>query len=208
MVEQIAGTSMGGRTLAGCVFVTLMAASLAGTARAGPLDDATAAYKHGDYATTYVLLQPLADAGDRAAQHNLGMFYADGHGDFGEAGTWFRKAADQGLAEAQFNLGLLYANGRGMPQDYRQAAKWYRNAAEQGHAYAQLNLGAMYANGQGMPRDYVEAHKWFSVAASNLADSPAEYRDMAINDRNLAARKMTPAQIAEAQKLARAWKPN
>jgi TPR repeat protein len=71
-----------------------------------------------------------------------------------------------------------------------------------------LNLGVMYASGQGMPRDYVEAHKWFNLAASNLPDSQAEFREVAVNDRDLAARKMTPAQVAEAQKLARAWHPN
>jgi TPR repeat protein len=193
--------------MARCVFAILIATTLAGTALADPIDDATAAYEHGDYATALLLLMPLADGGDRAAQHNLGAFFADGHGNYAEAGIWFRKAADQGLADAQFNLGLLYANGRGMPQDYRQSAKWYRNAAEQGHAAAQLNLGAMYANGQGVPRDYVEAHKWFTLAASNLPASQSEFREIAINDRDLAAQKMTPAQIAEAQNLAKTWKP-
>ena len=84
---------------------------------------------------------------------------------------------------------------------------WYRSAAEQGHAHAQLNLGAMYANGLGVPRDYVEAHKWFNLAASNLPASQSESRDMAVNDRDLAARKMTAAELAEAQELAKAWKP-
>ena len=188
-------------------FVILIASTLVGAALADQLDDATAAYQHGDYVTTLVLLQPLANAGDRAAQHNLGAFYADGQGDYAEAGRWFRMAADQGLAEAQFNLGILYAQGRGIPQDYRQSAMWYRHAAEQGHARAQLNLGAMYANGQGLPQDYVEAHKWFSLAASNLPASQSESRDTAVYDRDLAARKMTPAEVAEAQKLAKAWKP-
>lgn len=188
-------------------FVILVATTSAGGALGDQLDDATAAYRRGDYATTLVLLQPLADGGDKAAQHNLGAFYADGPGDYAEAARWFRMAADQGLAEAQFNLGILYAQGRGMPQDYRQSAKWYWTAAEQGHARAQLNLGAMYANGQGVPRDYVEAHKWFSLAASGLPASPPESRDTAVQDRDLAARKMTPAEIATAQKLANAWKP-
>jgi uncharacterized protein len=45
-----------------------------------------------------------------------------------------------------------------------------------------------------VPQNFVQAHKWFQLAGSSL------YRD------TLAA-KMTPAQIAEAQKLAREWKP-
>ena len=194
--------------MARCGIVILIATTLAGTALADPLDDATVAYRHGDYATTLVLLLPLADRGDRAAQHNLGAFFAEGQGDYAEAGRWFRKAADQGLAEAQFNLGVLYANGKGMPQDYRQSAKWYRNAAGQGHARAQLNLGAMYANGEGVPRDYVQAHKWFDLAESNLPASQAESRVLAVNARNRLATKMTPAQLAEAENLAKAWKPD
>ena len=99
--------------------VILIATTLAGSALADPLDDATAAYRHGDYATTLEILLPLADEGNRAAQHNLGAFFADGQGDYAEAERWFRMAADQGLAESQFNLGVLYQNGRGVPQDYR-----------------------------------------------------------------------------------------
>ena len=193
--------------MARCGYVILFAATLAGAAQADPLADAAAAFRQGDYATALVLLMPLADEGDMAAQHNLGAFFADGQGNYAEAGIWFRKAADQGLAESQFNLGLLYAQGRGLPQDFRQSVTWYRHAAEQGHAHSQLNLGAMYANGQGVRRDYVEAYKWFNLAAANLPDSQPEYRDTAVNDRELVARNMTPAQVAEARRRASAWKP-
>jgi TPR repeat protein len=187
--------------------VILIATTVAGSALADPLDDATAAYKHGDYATTLELLLPLADGGNRAAQHNLGAFFADGQGDFTEAERWFRKAADQGLAESQFNLGVLYQNGRGVPQDYRQSAMWYRNAAGQGDARAQLNLGAMYANGEGVPRDYVEAYRWLNLAAANLPASQSASRELAVNGRDKVAARMTPAQLAEAENLAKAWTP-
>lgn len=187
--------------------VILIAVALAGSVLADPLDDATAAYRHGDYATTLELLLPLADEGNRAAQHNLGAFFADGQGDYAEAERWFRKAADQGLAESQFNLGVLYQNGRGVPRDYRQSAMWYRTAAGHGHARAQLNLGAMYANGEGVPRDYVEAYKWLNLAAANLPPSQSESRELAVNGRDQIAARMTPAQVAEGESRARAWKP-
>ena len=116
--------------------VILIAATLAGSALADPLDDATAAYRQGDYATTLELLMPLADGGNRAAQHNLGAFFAEGQGDYAEAERWFRMAADQGLAESQYNMGVLYQEGRGVPQDYHQSAIWYRNAADHGRAHA------------------------------------------------------------------------
>ncbi len=38
-------------------------------------------------------------------------------------------------------------------------------------------------------------------------DPPGEKRDAAVKNRDIVAKKMTPAQIAEAQKLAREWKP-
>ena len=58
----------------------------------------------------------------------------------------------------------------------------------------------MYAKGQGVPQDYVRAHMWFNIAA-------AQGDQDAVKNKDRAAALMTPAQIAEAQKLAREWKP-
>ena len=57
-----------------------------------------------------------------------------------------------------------------------------------------------YAEGRGVPQDYVRAHMWFSLAA-------AQGEQRAVKTLEMAERKMTPDQIAEAQKLARDWKP-
>ena len=73
-------------------------------------------------------------------------------------------------------------------------------AAEQGYADGQLMLGASYKFGEGVPQDYVQAHMWFNLAAANG-------NVVAIEARNRIAASMTPEQIAEAQKLARKWKP-
>ena len=128
-------------------------------------------------------------------------------GDYATAMRLLRPFADKGNATAQNNLGFMYRNGRGVPQDYAVAVAWYRKAAEQGDAHAQYNLGAMYVHGEGVAQDYVQAHMWLNLAASRLAASEKENRDLAIKHRNIVAAKMTPAQIAEAQKLAREWKP-
>ena len=85
---------------------------------------------------------------------------------------------------------------------------WYRKAADQGHAGAQNNLGVMYRDGQGVKQDYVQAHKWLNLAAARYPASESENRDKSVKNRDLIAAKMTPAQIAEAQKLAREWKPS
>jgi TPR repeat protein len=115
-----------------------------------------------------------------------------------------RKRAGQGDAESQSRLGYMYYQGQGVPQDYAEALKWYRLAAAQGYARAQYRLGYMYANGEGVPQDPVQAHKWLTLATITFTDKPE--RDEAIKARNRVAARMTLAQIAEAQKLAREWK--
>ncbi len=118
---------------------------------------------------------------------------------------WWRKAAEQGNAKAQYNLGLMYDNGVGVPQDYAKAVGWYRKAAAQGNADAQFFLGFMYDAGRGVPQDYAKAHMWYNLSASR--SPPGEDRDIAVKNRDIVAKMMTPAQISEAQKLAREWKP-
>jgi len=76
--------------------------------------------------------------------------------------------------------------------------------ADQGHAIAQSTLGYMYKIGQGVPQDYVQAHKWYNLAASKLT---GRLRASATKLRDRVATKMTPAQIKEAQRLAREWQP-
>jgi len=122
-----------------------------------------------------------------------------------QAALWFRKAADQGDALGQANLGKLYADGDGVPQNYPQAAVWWRKAADQGNVLAQVNLGLLYERGRGIPQDYERAHMWFNLAASRAED--AETLNFAVKNRDALAAKMTPAQIAEAQRMAREWVP-
>ena len=113
-----------------------------------------------------------------------------------------QQRAEEGDASAQHDLGFRYSNGDGVPQDFTQAVAWYREAADQGIALAQFNLGAMYAIGQGVPQDYVEAHKWINLGTSRVTDDTQKERAEA---RSLLAKQMTPAQLAEAQRLAREW---
>ena len=93
----------------------------------------------------------------------------------------------------------MYDNGRGVTQDYNEAVKWYRKAAEQGNARAQRALGIMYRYGYGVAKDFVLAHMWYNLAA-------AQGNFGAGWERGVVAMKMSPAQISEAAKLARAWK--
>jgi uncharacterized protein len=182
--------------------------ALFGVAAAGPLEDGEAAYHRGDYAEAMRLLRPLAEQGDASAEFQLGAMYTFGEGvprDTEQAVIWYRKAAEQGNADAQAKLGLGYAYGIGTPKDAAQALVWYGKAAEQGNSFAQFNLGVMYEDGAGVPQNYITAHTWFTLAASRGGNT--ELQRQAAKSRDEVAAKMTPDQIAEAQRMAREWKP-
>jgi len=100
-------------------------------------------------------------------------------------------------AWADFKAGVE-AYDRG---DYATALTEFRPVAQQGNADAQFILGVMYSKGQGVPQDDVQAHMWLSLAAAQGKES--YYR----KSRDKLAKLMTPVQIAEAQRLAREWKP-
>ena len=85
-------------------------------------------------------------------------------------------------------------------RNYPTAVRLVLPLAEQGDADAQYNLGVIYDNGLGVPQDKVRAYMWFNLSAAQGRDGAAAFRD-------LIAWRMTPAQIAEAQKLIRDWKP-
>ena len=154
------------------------------------------------YAKSLKESKAFAEQGDIAAQFKLGLIYYKGQGvrsDYQEALNWFKKAALQGHVLSQYNAGYMNEKGEGTPQDYIEAAKYYRQAAEQGNQLAQFNLGYMYEKGQGVLVDEVQALKWYNLAAVQ-GDTKAK----AARDRITIW--MTPAQTAEAQRLAREFK--
>ena len=77
----------------------------------------------------------------------------------------------------------------------------------QGDAQAQYNLGLAYATAEGVEQDNVRAHMWFNLAAARFPASAARNRREAVKNRDFVAAKMSPEQLAEAQKLAREWQP-
>ncbi len=185
------------------LFAVFVVVACATGAAADSYEDAVSAADRGDYTRAAQLLRPLAEQGNALAQYNLGVLYRKGRGmpqDDVQARQWYEKAAVQGQAKAQFNLGTLYFNGEGVAKDYQQALRWFRLAADQGEAVAQTKIAIMYDDGRGVPHDIVQTYKWYSLAATNGDKPAAELRDAT-------AKEMTPAQIAEAQKLVREWKP-
>jgi uncharacterized protein len=82
--------------------------------------------------------------------------------------------------------------------DFATAMRLMRPLADQGHVTAQTVVGLMYYfNYSG---DYVSAYMWFTLAAAQ----GNAFAEMFLKD---TADKMTREQVAQAEKLAREWKP-
>ena len=116
-----------------------------------------------------------------------------------------RERAENGDPEAQFNLGKNYEAGRGgLKKDYAEAERWYLRAAEQGDPFAQASVAILFRFGKGVAPDYVQAYRWLYLAASRTTGSDQE---SILELRDSTAARMTAAQLAEALRLAREWKP-
>jgi len=95
----------------------------------------------------------------------------------------------------------MYATGLGVTRHPATAAEWYRRAAGQDHMLAQIRLGFMYRRGEGVARDLVQAYLWAALAARQ----ESHLQKVADALRQALAAEMTPAQIAEAKRLAGVW---
>jgi hypothetical protein len=100
------------------------------------------------------------------------------------------KHAQEGDAASQLVVGMKYLE----LQNYDQALHWLEKSAAQGNVEAQMYLGDAYARGRGVSIDLVKAHMWLSLAAAKGGDE-------AKNRFQYLLSKMTPGQIAEAQRV-------
>jgi TPR repeat protein len=210
------------RSLTSVIVAVLLSVS---SVFAGAFEDAVVAYDQKDYATALRLFQSLAEQGDAKAQGRLGFMYFQGQGvpkDDAEAAKWLRRAAEHGDAYDQFAVGAIL-RVEGAVHDDAEAAKWLRRTAEQGNVLSQAMLSLMYDRGEGVPQDYVLAYMWFNLSAADANAEAGEVAEIARRYgfelgevrkaplvkkyRDELAAKMTPDQIAEAQRLARQWKP-
>ena len=82
---------------------------------------------------------------------------------------------------------------------YAEALTEWRGAARAGDRRAMAALGRAFAKGLGVPQDFIEAHKWLNLAAAR-GDAKA------LAERDALAKRMTPQQVASAQKLAQSWR--
>ena len=147
-----------------------------------------------------------AEQGEADAQNNLGGMYARGDGvqpNGAEAVLWWTRAAEQRHAMAQYNLGFMYGDGLDLPGRGADALQDYGQAAS-GPAMAGDGPGPVQPDGRSVPQDYVRAHMWLTLASRH---STGAMRDGAIRGRARAEQKMSAAEVAEARRRARDWRP-
>ncbi len=97
---------------------------------------------------------------------------------------------------ADFDVAIqAYAEGA-----HGEALGRFRALAERGDNRAQFWLGILYVEGKGVPQDDVRAHMWLSLAADGGNRAARLGRDGI-------AKRMSAAEVAEAERLAAAWRP-
>jgi hypothetical protein len=125
-----------------------------------------AALAQKDYPRAYSYFHPLAEAGNREAQRELGFLLMQScYGDRSPALRWIGKAAEAGDVPAAATLGRLYMNGDGVAQSDATAFSWLLRAGKAGDASAQANLGVLYLNGRGVSLDRYQGIVWLVRAA-------------------------------------------
>jgi len=74
--------------------------------------------------------------------------------------------------------------------------------ADAGNSFQQAYLGFMYFHGDGVPQDCVRSYMWLNIAAARATgESRSDIEQM----RAIVVERLTPVQIADAQKRSSEW---
>ncbi len=148
--------------------------------------------------------RPLAQAGDRQAQCQLGRAYMAGQGvqaDQALGVRWMMKCAQQGNTAAAVVVAVAFENGKGVERSDAEAAKWYLAAAKAGDGDSQRTMAVWYATGHGVAKDPASALAWF-YAAYGL-DSPDEAVFVKVYMPDIGARDLERARTAARERALR-----
>ena len=163
-------------------------------------------------------LRRAADQRNAEAIQGLGTLFDDGVGltqdckDHREAVHWYKRSALVGnvLAEvAEDRLAVIYESGDGVPQNHAEALKWFKKALARKDYGPYYRLTYMYYHGSGVKQNYVAALMWANLGAEVSPNSKSisqQNKLTAVEMRDEIAAKLTPKQIAEAERLAQRWK--
>lgn len=143
--------------------------------------------------------------------------------------TFLTRAAELGNRDAQNAIGELYKSGRWLLKDYELAARYFAQSAQQASDTAPKSLAIAFLRGQGVEQNKVQAYVWFSLSTLGVTNGRGSYglelqrvlqwasaEKSALEDdgldaatvRDELAETMKPEEVAEAQRLARQWRPS
>jgi TPR repeat protein len=133
---------------------------------ANELENGIAAIEVGKLNEAVRILEPLAKAGKREAQYQLGqVFEKEGESqDYTIALKWYRLASEGGNLDAQFRIAAMHSLGRGVPPDRAEAIRLYKLCADLGNVKCQSALAFAYGAGHGVPKDDVLSYMWHIIA--------------------------------------------
>jgi TPR repeat protein len=169
----------------------------------------------GNMAKAVELLQPLAETGNPAILHNLGMIYAKGGtgvpADYPRAFSYYKRAAMESFLPSIHNMGVMYQLGQSVEQNYTRALSYYNMTAEFAYAPAFNSLAFIYANGLGVKRDNVRAYSFLLIAeqlgSQNAKQSVSRFRSSLaqdeINQAGVLAQKFWNSMIINVKNCAR-----
>lgn len=140
--------------------------------------------------------EKAASGGSALAMNELGGLFGQ-RKDYARAFEWYSRASKKRHPFAVFRLGVMYEQGWHVAKDGTKAIKLFEDAAWLGSPDAQHYLGLLYFQGQLVPKSFTWSYAWLNLAASkNSAYAKA---------RDLVEKRLTPEQLAEAQRLSTEW---
>ncbi|CAF0990796.1 unnamed protein product, partial [Adineta steineri] len=111
----------------------------------------------------YPLFPNLSNIGIVAAEHALGLKYADGvgvHKSLPTAAYWYQRAVDHGCVESANNLGLMYLHGTGVNKNLDKAEQLLQLSSRGGDPNAMMTLAGCLL----IKNDFQMAKTWYDRA--------------------------------------------
>ena len=151
-----------------------------------------------------VWLEIGAEQNDISSLHNLGVLYVQ-QKQQAQAVAFFKRAAQLGFAGSQNNYGWHLYKGKGVKLNKAEAVYWIVRSAEQGEPFAYGSLCEIYGAGDVFASDNIEAMKWCRLANDLMPMGKA--RDTAVKFMDQFARRMSDAEVKEANVRVDTWRP-
>lgn len=144
---------------------------------ASQIDDGIEAYRAGDFANAWRMLQPIAAAGDAKAQRYLGYILVSGNppaeanGDARAGVDLLTQAALAGDYASLIKLEQMRRAGEQHAPKLSDIIAIETARAEEGDPVTAWRLANRYETGEGVRPSFDETEKWLTVVASGDAEA-------------------------------------